>query len=101
MEQIDGNEVTPAGDLNLDPNRNIPRATVDCLFLDPIYAAGFPLNPSTGGCEPVVDHRADGACAIAISLLFDQQLEPSYDRADFCEEFIETKAGNEIWGSVE
>jgi hypothetical protein len=100
MEQVDGDQIAPTGNLNFDTDADVPGTTVYGLALDPVNAAGFLLHPTVRILKSFVDHRPDGASAVCVSLLFNQQLETRYDRADVCEEFIKTEPFNEIFGSV-
>jgi len=49
------------------------------LLFDPIDAARFPLLPSTGGAESLVDKSPKNLASVRVFALFNQKLERSYD----------------------
>jgi len=57
----------------------VTRPSVYRLLFDPIDAARFPLLPSTGGAESLVDKSPKNLASVRVFALFNQKLERSYD----------------------
>jgi len=100
VDKIHGNQVASSGNLHLDANRNEPGAPIYGLALHPIHATALLLSPPSSSDESLVDHRSNSSGAVAVFLLLDVERKPGDDRPDLLEEFVETKAGNEVLGAV-